>query len=137
MKRPRVTLRLLQAILVVHAIAVVTQPLMAGLYLSGDVDAMNNVHSPIGSSLWLISVIQLAIALLYWGFGGGQIYPAGATVVLFVAEFLQMFLGQARLMKMHLPLGVTIVTSVFVFTVWSFTTAAREPRPAKQAEPVG
>ena len=135
MRRPRVTLGLLQAILVVHAIAVVTQPLMAGFYLSGDVDAMNNVHSPIGSSLWLISVIQIPIALLYWRVGGGQIYPAGATVVLFVAEFLQMFLGQARLMKMHLPLGVTIVTGVLVFTVWSFTAAAREPRPAKQTEP--
>ena len=130
------TLALLRAILIVHAIAVVTQPLMAGLYLSGEVDAMN-VHSPVGSSLWMISLLQLAVALVYWRFSGGAIYPAIATLVLLVAEFLQMLLGQIRGMTMHVPLGAAIVTGVLVFTVWSFTAAAGRPGPAKQRESAG
>ncbi|HET6295817.1 MAG TPA: hypothetical protein VFG33_20705, partial [Kribbella sp.] len=127
---------LLRAILVVHAIAVMAQPLMAGFYLSGDVDAMN-VHSPIGSTLWMISMVQIVIALLYWRFGGGQVYPVVVTLGLFVAEFLQMVLGQTRSMTMHIVLGSAIVTTVLMFTGWSFTAAARVARPAKQAEPVG
>lgn len=130
------TLALLRAILVVHAIAVVTQPLMAGFYLSGEVDAMN-VHSPIGSSLWMISLLQLAVALVYWGFSGGKIYPAIASLVLLVAEFLQMLLGQFRGMTMHVPLGAAIVTGVLVFTVWSFTAAAGRLGPAQQRESAG
>ena len=130
------TLVLLRAILVVHVIAVVTQPLMAGFYLSGEVDAMN-VHSTIGSTLWMISLLQLAVALVYWRFSGGEIYPAIATLVLLVAELFQMLLGQTRGMTMHVPLGAAIVTGVLVLTAWSFTAAARRPRPVQQPESVG
>lgn len=130
MKRPRFTLVLLQVFLVLHALLVIAQPIMAGMYLSGEVDAMN-VHSPIGSTLWMITMLQIVIAALYWRPGGGRLWPAIATVVLFFAEFTQMTLGHSSTLAVHVPLGVSIVAGVVLMTVWSFTPAARRPRPAK------
>jgi hypothetical protein len=129
-KGPGVTLVLLRSMLVLHAAAVVTQPVMAGMYLNGEVDAMN-VHSPIGSTLWMITMLQILVALLYWRPGGGRLWPLLATVVLFFAEFTQMTLGHTRTLAVHVPLGVSIVVGVVLFTVWSFRPAARRPRPAK------
>jgi cytochrome b561 len=130
MKRPRFTLQLLRVFLVLHALMVVLQPIAAGIYLSGEVDAMN-LHSPIGSTLWLITMFQFVVAVLYWRPGSGRLWPAIATVVLFAAEFTQMTLGHSRTLTVHVPLGVSIVTGVLLFTVWSFLPAARQPRPAK------
>jgi hypothetical protein len=133
-KGPGVTLVLLRSMLVLHAAAVVAQPVMAGMYLNGEVDAMN-VHSPIGSTLWMITMLQVVVAGLYWRPGGGRLWPALATVVLFFAEFTQMTLGHTRTLAVHVPLGVSIVTGVVLFTVWSFTPAARRPRSRKQEVP--
>ena len=130
MKRPRFTLQLLRMVLVLHALLVVLQPIAAGIYLSGEVDAMN-LHSPIGSTLWMITMLQFVVAVLYWRPGGGRLWPTIATAVLFLAEFAQMILGQSRILLVHVPLGVSIVAGVLLFTVWSFLPAARRPRPAK------
>jgi hypothetical protein len=133
MKRPRFTLLLLRVFLVLHAALVVLQPIAAGIYLSGEVDAMN-LHSPIGSTLWMITMLQFVVAALYWRPGGGRLWPAIATAVVFFAEFTQMTLGHSRTLAVHVPLGVAIVVAVVLMTVWSFTPAARRPRQARKQE---
>jgi hypothetical protein len=123
-KRPKISLAFLRIVLVVHAALVVLQPIMAGYYLSGEADAMN-WHSPIGSTLWMWSMIQFAVAVLYWRPGGGRLWPALATVALFFAELAQMVLGHSQTMSVHVPLGTAIVISVLLFAAWSFRSSAR------------
>jgi hypothetical protein len=118
------TLALLRIMLVLHAALVVTQPVMAGYYLSGEADAID-VHSPIGSTLWMLTFIQFFVAILYWRPGGGRLWPAVATVVLFLAEFAQMTVGYTQTRSVHIPLGTSIVVGVLLFTIWSFRPAAR------------
>ena len=52
-RRPRVTLQLLRITLVLHAVLVIAQPIAAGYFLAGNVDAMTDVHSTIGGSVWM------------------------------------------------------------------------------------
>ena len=127
LKRPKVSLAFLRIVLVVHAALVVMQPIMAGYYLSGEADAMN-WHSPIGSSLWMWSIIQFVVAVLYWRPGGGRLWPALATVGLFFAELTQMILGFSQTLSVHIPLGTAIVISVLLFAAWSFRSSARRGR---------
>ena len=125
-RRPHATLWALRITLLLHTALVGAQPILAGYYLSGDADAMN-LHSPIGSSLWMFSMIQFLIALLYWR-AGGRLWPTGATVLLFVAEFLQLIFGYLQNFAVHVPLGTAIVIGVVALTIWSFRPGARRGR---------
>jgi hypothetical protein len=122
----------LRLILLLHAGLVAAQPILASYYLSGEADAMN-VHSPIGGSLWMLSMIQFVIALLYWRPGGGRLWPAGVTVLLFFAEFLQLIFGYAQNFAIHVPLGTAIVVGVIALTIWSFRPSARRGRPDRKS----
>ena len=126
-RRPRGSLRSLRITLLLHAGLVVAQPILAGYFLSGDVDAMN-VHGPIGSTLWMVSMIQFVAAFFYWLVGGGRIWPLLLSVVLFLAEFVQLTYGYLQNFAVHVPLGTAIVVAVVWMTIWSFRPAARRSR---------
>jgi hypothetical protein len=114
-------------VLLLHAGLLVMQPILAGYFLSGDADAMN-IHGPIGSSLWIMSMLQFVVAVLYWRPGGGRLWPALLTAVLFFAELVQLAMGYAQNFAVHVPLGTAIVATVVVMTVWSFRSSARRCR---------
>lgn len=126
-KRPQVSLWALRTILLLHAALVVMQPILAGYFLSGDSDAMD-VHGPIGSTLWMVTMFQFVAAVLYWRPGGGRLWPALVTLVLFFAEFVQLTFGYLQNFAVHVPLGTAIVISVVLMTVWSFRSSARRGR---------
>jgi hypothetical protein len=126
-RRPRASLWTLRIILLLHATLLVAQPILAGYFLSGEVDAMN-VHGPIGSTLWMVAAIQVVAALFYWLAGGGRGWPLLLTVVLFFAEFVQLTFGYLQNFAVHVPLGTALVVTVVWMTVWSFRPAARRSR---------
>jgi cytochrome b561 len=126
-RRPRTTLVVLRILLVIHAVLVAAQPILAGYFLSGEVDAMS-WHGSIGSSLFLIATVQLIAAILYWRPGGGRAWPAFVTLGLIVAELTQVVFGYAQNFAVHVPLGTAIVITVLWMTVWSFRSSAREGR---------
>ena len=117
-------LPVLRVVLVVHALLAVVQPVMAGIYLSGEADAMTNLHSPIGSTLWMYTLLQILVAGLYWR-GGGRALPFWASVGIFFAEFVQLVLGSTHQVAIHVPLGTLIVTAVVWLAVWSFRPVAQ------------
>ena len=117
-------------VLLLHTAAVVAQPLLAGRYLSGDVDAMG-AHSLNGTMLPLLSMLQIVAAVLFWRPGRGPFWPIPASVALFVAEGVQIGMGYSRTLGVHIPLGVAIVTTTVGLFVWSLAwrppTAAAVP----------
>lgn len=119
-----ITLWLLRMTLLLHAVLVAAQPILAGYFLSGEVDAMD-WHGPIGGSLFLIALIQLVAAILYWRPGRGRFWPALVTAGLIVAELTQVVFGYAQNFSVHVPLGTAIVITVLWMTVWSFRSSAR------------
>jgi hypothetical protein len=127
-RRPRVSLQVLRIILVLHAILIVAQPIAAGYFLSGNVDAMDNVHATIGSSVWMVAFLQSIAAACYTLAGRGRIWPALLSPVLLVAEFVQLTYGYLQNFAVHIPLGTAIVGTVVSMTIWSFRPAARKNR---------
>lgn len=124
-RRPRLSLQLLRITLVLHAVLIVAQPIAAGYFLSGNVDAMTDIHATIGGSVWMVAFVQTIVAACYTITGRGRLWPTIASAVLVVAEFVQLTFGYSQNFAVHIPLGTAIVTAVVWMTVWSFRPTAR------------
>jgi hypothetical protein len=127
-RRPRASLQVLRITLVLHAAFVIAQPIAAGYFLAGNVDAMTNVHSPIGGTVWMFAMLQTVAALCYTLVGRGRVWPALMSALLVVAEFVQLTYGYLQTFAVHVPLGTAIVGAVCWMTVWSFRPTARLSR---------
>jgi len=132
-RRPRVTLWLFRLSLTLHTVCVVAQPILAGRYLDGDYDALS-VHSLNGSILPASGMVVGAAALTYW-LAGGVGWPLLAYAGLWLAEGFQIGMGYARLLSLHIPLGVTIVALALWLTVWVWLPRAARPRRRRSPPP--
>lgn len=112
----RPTLVLLQVVVAVHLLAVLAQPVLAGLYLGGDVDAVA-VHAAVGSGLAAVSMLMVVVALLHAVVVRGRWWLPVAATVLFVVEGLQIGMGYERTLELHVPLGVAIVLAAVALAV--------------------
>ncbi len=124
---PQKTLNVLRTVAVLHALTVIVQPMLAGSYLSGEVDAIDihelNAHVASG-----LSVIQLIAAIVYVWAGRGRPWALYASLGIVLAEQVQVGFGYSGLVAVHLPLGVSIVVTQVLLTVWLCRAAARTPR---------
>jgi hypothetical protein len=126
-RRPRVSLWTLRFLLTGHLVAVLAQPVLAGYYLTGDVDAMA-VHGLVGSLLSLVAMALIAGAIAFVLGGRGQLWVLPVTVLLFLAEGYQIGIGYSRQLHLHVPLGVAIVVAAVLLAAWVWTPAAGRPR---------
>lgn len=126
-RRPRVSLWTLRFLLTGHLGAVFAQPVLAGRYLTGDVDAMA-VHGLVGSLLSLVAMALIAGAIAFVLGGRGQLWVLPVTVLLFLAEGYQIGIGYSRQLHLHVPLGVAIVVAAVLLAAWVWTPAAGRPR---------
>ncbi|UYM07061.1 hypothetical protein [Solicola gregarius] len=118
---------ILVVVLGVHAALAFGQSILAGMYLSGSLDAME-VHGAIGSSLVAVTMLQGVASLLFLFPGGGPWWPLLAAVVLFFVEGLQIGMGYARTLGLHIPLGVAIIVVTIMMFVWSLRWKAKPPK---------
>jgi hypothetical protein len=126
-RRPRVSLWLLRGILAVHLVAVLCQPVLAGLFLSGDVAAIE-IHGVIGTVMGLLTLVALGAAVAYVIAGRGRLWVLPVGVVLLLAEGAQIGLGYAHELQLHIPLGVAIVVASVLLAIWAWTPSAAAPR---------
>lgn len=129
-RRPVVTLWSLRIGLTAHLLAVLAQPVLAGLYLTGDVDAIG-VHATVASTIAGLTTLLVGIALGYVTVGRGRLWPLPAMVALFLLEGFQIGAGYARELQLHVPLGVAVVVASVLLAAWVWTPAAARPRPAR------
>ena len=118
--RPRVSRWVLTVVILVHAAVAGAQPVLAGSYFEGNVDAIVR-HGLNGSLLPLLSMIQFGAAVLFWRPGRGPGWPALATAGLFFAEGIQIGMGYSRSLAIHIPLGVAIVDTLVAMAIWALT----------------
>lgn len=130
LRRPRLSLWLLRAVFTVHLAAVLGQPVLAGLYLAGDVDAIA-VHGTIGSLLAAINLLVIACTVAYVLGGRGRIWALPVAVALFLAVGFQIGFGYKRELELHVPLGVAIVTTSVLLAIWVWSPSAARPRGAR------
>jgi hypothetical protein len=124
---PLVTLWLLRAVVTLFLLAVLAQPVLAGLYLSGEFDALA-VHAGIAGVVILLAMVLVGAALLFSTIGGGRFWPLPVAVVTFLAAGFQTGFGYARQLGLHIPLGVVIVTAAVLLAIAVWHPAMRRPR---------
>lgn len=125
--RPGASLWVLRVVLTVHLGGVLVQPLLAGLFLGGDVDAIA-VHRWVGLAVVLFGFAVVAVALGHAVAVRGRWVLLPVTVVLLLAETVQLGMGFARLLQVHVPLGVAITVTATVLTGWAWSPSARRAR---------
>jgi hypothetical protein len=123
-RRPRLSLLVLRILVTAYLVAVLAQPVLAGLFLTGDAIT---VHGAVGSALAAAGMVLIAASLGYV-FRRGRLWVLPAMVVLFLATGLQIGMGYARTLEIHIPLGVAIVTSVVLLAIWVWSPSAALPR---------
>jgi hypothetical protein len=125
-RRPRVTLWLLRALLTVHVVAVLSQPIWAGMFLTGDIDAIA-VHGALGSALAAWDLLVIGAAIAYALAARARLWVPLGAVALFLLVGFQIGFGYSRDLEWHVPLGVAIVTTSLLAGFWVWTpSAARE-----------
>lgn len=126
-RRPGVSLWLLRAALTVHLLLVLAQPVLAGLFLTGDVDAIG-VHGAVGIGVAAVGLVVAGVALGYVLRGRGPVWVLVVAVLLPVAAGTQIHAGFTRDLALHVPLGVAVVTTAVLLAVWVWTPSAGRAR---------
>lgn len=127
---PRTTLRVLRIFAVLHSLCAIVQPMLAGVYLSGEVDALD-VHALNGHITSVLGLAQLVAAIVYVWRGRGRTWPLYSAIGIVVAEQAQTATGFEGVVAIHIPLGVSIISMQILLTVWLFRASARSTRPGK------
>lgn len=120
-----------RAVITLHALAAFAQALLAGRFLSGDYE-MLRAHFVNSQVVGALAIAQVVVAFLYWRPGGGPVWPVFASLGLLAVEPLQIAAGIKRVIGIHVPLGVAIITACVLFTVWAWRPGFGRRRPAKR-----
>ena len=123
-RRFPVTLGLLRGLFAAQLATAVLQPVLAGLFLTGDVDAIT-WHGVVGTLLGLLAAVT---TLVHVARGYGRWRVVGVATVAFLLTGVQIGIGYAGLVQAHVPLGVALITAIVLLTVWAWSPAARRPR---------
>jgi hypothetical protein len=131
-RRPAVTLWLLRAGLTAHVLAAALQPVLAGMFLTGDVDAIE-AHGLTATALGLVCLTCAGISVGYVTAGRGRIWVLPALLALFTVETGQIIVGYLRVLQVHIPGGVTIIVASVLLAIWVWTPSAARPRRPRGA----
>lgn len=95
------------------------QPVFAGQFLAGEFDSLHThrVNATIAGIAMLVTAAMAA--LIRWS-ARGPLWPALACLTLFGLTAGQIALGFARVLTVHVPLGVTIIVLAVMLTVWAW-----------------
>jgi hypothetical protein len=115
--------RVFRVVVSAHVVAIVGQPVFAGVYLTGDFDGLR-WHAVGADVVTSIGYVQLLVAVVGW-VRLRRAGPSAATAVVVVAETVQYFAGLDGALWLHVPLGVMTVAALVV----QFIAAWREPLP--------
>jgi hypothetical protein len=128
---PRRTLQVLRVLAVLASLSAIGQPVLAGSYLGGEVDAIA-IHELNAHIFTGLGVFQMVAAIVFvWG-GRGRTWPLYGSLGLVLAVQVQVFAGFEGPVALHIPLGVSIISMQILLTVWLFRAGAAALRPARR-----
>lgn len=101
----------LRVVAVLHALSFLLQPILAGLFLSGQDTAIDS-HATNAIVVVTLCLVMTALAFPNWR--RGRVPRAAFTISLgmLVAEIVQMGAGFGHVMWIHIPLGVLMMGGV-------------------------
>ena len=118
---------ILRVVLVCHALAVLTESVFAGQFLSGS-DSQVKFHELTGWIVLAISLSQIAIAAALMRSAGVSLMLLFGSVFVLLGEALQIGTGYGRFLNVHVPLGVILFGCVAAQAVSSFSKPGSPPK---------
>lgn len=123
-------LAILRVVLVCHSLAVFTQAVLAGQFLSG-LDSAVKFHELTGWIILVIAPIQVIVAAVLLRSGITSLWLVLGSILVFLAEGLQVGTGYGRFLDVHVPLGVLIFAAVSWQAISSFL---KQPAPGDSSK---
>jgi hypothetical protein len=120
----------LRAVVSAHLVAILGQPVFAGVYLSGDFDGLS-WHTAGADTVSYISYLQVVTAIVMW-VRLRQAWPFVVTLALVAAETVQYMAGLAGELWLHIPLGVITVVALAVLFIAVWSRPLGRPQPARE-----
>jgi hypothetical protein len=124
------SLAILRAVLVFHALAVFMQAALAGQFLSGS-DSSVRFHELTGWITLAVCLAQIIMAAVLIRSRTTSLGLVLGSIVVFLAEGLQVGTGYGRFLDVHVPLGAIIFAAVSWQAVSSFLRLPVSGAPAK------
>ena len=116
----RTAIRVFQGAIAAQVLLILTQPVLIGLFLSGGDNKKLHAHEIVGSAVGAAGLVLVICAILVWR---SALWPATVvlwSVLLLVAEVIQLTMGYDRHLGIHVPLGVALaIVASFLYT-WAF-----------------
>jgi hypothetical protein len=131
-----VTLWVLRLLSALFAVLLAAQPVLAGRFLDGDYPALA-LHGGNGIALMAVSWLVLGATVLAWRPGRLPAWPIALTLLTSFLLPLQLGMGHARYLAVHLTLGVSLVAAGIGLALWAWRPgrARRSYRPSRVAAP--
>ncbi|MFL6116224.1 MAG: hypothetical protein ACJ786_33450 [Catenulispora sp.] len=98
----------MRVVAVLHALSFVLQPVLAGLFLSGQ-DGAIDLHATNAGILILLCLIMTILAVPAWRSGLVPRPVFTTSVSLLVVEIVEMIAGSSHILWLHIPLGVIMM----------------------------
>jgi hypothetical protein len=112
-------LKLLRTVVILHALGVFSQAVLAGHFLSG-LDSAVYSHEVTGWVVVALCVLQIAVSAALRLPRGATLPFALSSGLIFLAEALQTGTGYGRYLQVHVPLGALLLAGVAAQIVWLF-----------------
>jgi len=114
---PRSLLLGLKVIASVHVSLLALQPVLAGQYFGGRLEAMA-AHGTLGETAAWLAILQALLALFCWRCKALSFWAAGAFLIIFALDGVQIHAGHAKTLTLHIPLGAALLAVSFALTLW-------------------
>jgi hypothetical protein len=108
------------------------QAVFAGQFLSGTFGALHTHRENATAAGIVVLAAALAAVPIRWP-GRGPSWPVFACLGLFGLVALQMRLGFARVLTVHVPLGVTIIALAALLVIWAWRPHHRPAEPTAES----
>jgi hypothetical protein len=118
---------LFRVVVTLEAVLAVNQAVFAGQFIGGDFAAVKS-HEVNASVTGLMLLIEVIAALLLWRPGRRPGWPVLAALGLFLLAGAQTGLGYARILALHVPLGVAIIALDLAMLSWAWRRVSGKGR---------
>jgi hypothetical protein len=115
-----------------EALLALAQAILIGGFLQGHYPLLA-AHRANAIFTAVVAILMTIAAVQQWRLGGGPIRPVFACLVVVAAIVVETILGFARVLSVHVPLGVVIIAADVQLLVWAWGPVSR--RPPGQATP--
>jgi hypothetical protein len=121
---------LFRALVIVTTVLILVQPLLAGLFVTGNVTLLS-AHRTNATVIQVLTILMSIVGLLIWRPGRGSTRYLWHSLALFVLVGAQAGFGFTRVLWLHFPLGVALFAYCVFVVRLAMEPIVRTPKPER------